>query len=370
MLAYCHNTYPDLLSLQGNFHAETQRFSIQICPGTIGLDIVTGKVRFGLTGFQLEVWGGEAETFDWKSLIPQFLAQLSGQCAESHWQALSSTNSTQALIPALSGFSLTSEGLRQILNLEGSHSSEYPVEFRLGVTAADLRVVDSEGIWHHDIHPNTQGVLERALVHHFFQSRLTGWLSYAIVGNTGNRMAPDPSDPSLEASDLMGANTLNDRSLMSLVESLMQSSGDLPTLLSIAQLDPLQALKGGQFMAGDFRNVDLSGADLARSNLRGSDLSDGDFTEANLSYARLSGADLSGALLSNVNFRGANLHRASLALANLSGADLRDADLIGANLRNVNFGGTQVQGLRWGNNEGITPELEDYLRSSGALFSV
>ena len=363
MFAHCQNTYPDLLSLQGDLNADTQRFSLQICPGTIAFDLATGRVRLGLTGFQLAVSGEDLGTFDGQNLIQNLIQQLSEQCSESHWQILSAQ--------ALSGFSLGSDGLRRSLNLEGCYSLDYSTTFRLSLTAADMRILDSEGIWHHDIHPNTQGILERVLVQHLHQSRLTGWLSYGILGQETD---PDPLDPTAEDLDSMESSPFNDHQfndhqLSALVQSLIHSSGDLPTLLNLAQLDPLHDLKGGQFMAADFRNVDLSGADLGRSNLRGSDLSDGDFTEANLSYARLSGANLSGALLSNVNFRGANLHRASLALANLSGADLRDADLSGANLCNVNLGGTQVQGLKWGNNEGITPELEDYLRSSGALFS-
>lgn len=360
MLACFHNTYPALLSLHGDLHADTQRFSLQICPGTIAFDLATGRVRVGLTGFQLAVSGEDPGTFDGQNLIPNLIQQLSEQCAESHWQILSSQ--------AFSGFSLGSDGLRGSLNLEGRYSLDYSTALRLSLTAADMRILDSEGIWHHDIHPNTQGILERVLVQHLHQSRLTGWLSYGILGQKTDL---DPIDPTAEDLDSSPFNDdqFNDHQLSALVQSLIHSSGDLPTLLNLTQLDPLHDLKGGQFMAADFRNVDLSGADLGRSNLRGSDLSDGDFTEANLSYARLSGANLSGALLSNVNFRGANLHRASLALANLSGADLRDADLSGANLCNVNWGGTQVQGLKWGNNEGITPELEDYLRSSGALFS-
>ena len=93
-----------------------------------------------------------------------------------------------------------------------------------------------------------------------------------------------------------------------------------------------------------------------------------DFPESNLSYTRLSGADLSGALLSNANLRGANLHRASLALANLSGADLREADLRGANLSQVNLSSAKVQGLRWGENEGIAPAVEAYLQAAGAIL--
>jgi uncharacterized protein YjbI with pentapeptide repeats len=217
------------------------------------------------------------------------------------------------------------------------------------VSAADLRILEANGLWHHDISPNSHGILERVVLREVVKT-----LPNPLSSLGRSESHEKPVNPSATRSETL-AQTIAD---------LTHCATDLGTLLKVSQLDLKEDLVGINFMAGDLRNQDLSNANLRGANLRGADLSDADFTEANLSYARLSGADLSGALLSNADLRGANLHRASLALANLSGADLREADLRGANLSQVNLSGAKVQGLRWGENEGITPAIEAYLQSA------
>ena len=346
------NSHPGLLLLQADSFAP-DRFTLTLKCGVESFAVVGGTIlRVGLTGLRLDLDAGTvAPVTIAKTPLLQGIDQAMGRhCPESHRFVTEHR---------WSGFGLATEGFQFQGALQGAIvlgeiSAQIP-EFILSarVSAADLRILEANGLWHHDISPNSHGILERVVLREVVKT-LPKPLSSLGRPNV-HEQAPNPA-------------AATSASLAETIADLTQCATDFSTLLRVSQLDLGEDLVGINLMAGDLRNQDLSNANLMGSNLRGADLSDGDFTEANLSYARLSGADLSGALLSNADLRGANLHRASLALANLSGADLRDADLRGANLSQVNLSGAKVQGLRWGENEGITAAIEAYLQSAGAVL--
>ena len=143
-------------------------------------------------------------------------------------------------------------------------------------------------------------------------------------------------------------------------------TNDLFSLAKLTDLDPNQDLAGGSLLGMELSGVQWGGANLYHINLRGANLTDADLSEANLSYAKLSGADLSGAYLGSANLSYAHLNKASLALSNLIGANLEGANLEGANLSNANFSGAIVLGAQFGNNVGMTEEMQQSLRARGA----
>lgn len=344
------NSHTDLLLLQADSFAP-DRLTLTLKCGVESFKVVEGTiVRVGLTGLGLELQSAPiAPVTIAKTPLLQAIDQAMGRHYPESQRFLTETT--------WSGFSLATDGFQGslqgtiVLGEISAHGPDFVLTGR--VTAADLRILESNGLWHHDISPNCHGILERVVLREVVKT-LPSPLS--SLGKPDGHKRPIYSS----------ASTLE--TLAKTIADLTQCSTDFSTLLPLSQLDPREDLVGINLMAGDLRNQDLSNANLMRSNLRGADLSDADFTEANLSYARLSGADLSGALLSNADLRGTNLHRASLALANLSGADLRAADLRGANLSQINLSGAKVQGLRWGENEGIAPAVEAYLQAAGAIL--
>ena len=344
------NSHPNLLLLQADSFAP-DRFTLTLKCGVESMEAVGQTIlRVGLTGLRLELEAGTVPPVTIaKTPLLQGIDQSMGRYFPDSHRFLTEGS--------WSGFSLTTEGFQGSLEgaiVLGEISAQSP-EFVLSarVSAADLRILEAHGLWHHDISPNRHGILERVVLREVVKT-----LSHPL-SSLGRSQSHDQA---------IEPNAARAETLAQTIAELTQCATDFGTLLKVSHLDPGVDLVGINLMAGDLRNQDLSTANLMRSNLRGADLSDGDFTESNLSYTRLSGADLSGALLSNANLRGANLHRASLALANLSGADLREADLRGANLSQVNLSSAKVQGLRWGENEGIAPAVEAYLQSAGAVL--
>lgn len=345
------NSHADLLLLQADSFSP-DRLTLTLKCGVESFMVVGGTIlRVGLTGLRLDLqWATLPPVTIAKTPLLQAMDQAIGRHYPDSQRFLTDTT--------WSGFRLATDAFQGSLQgaiVLGEIPAQSPEFVLTGtVSAADLRILESNGLWSHDISPNGHGILERVVLREVLKT-LPNPLS-----SLGSPHRPEtPMNPAATTSETL-ANTIAD---------LTQCAPDLGTLLNRSQLDLKSDLVGINLMAGDLRNQDLSNANLMRSNLRGADLSDGDFTEANFSYARLSGADLSGALLSNADLRGANLHRASLALANLSGADLRAADVRGANLSQVNLSGAKVQGLLWGDNEGITPAAEAYLQASGAILS-
>ncbi|MFZ9738707.1 MAG: pentapeptide repeat-containing protein [Prochlorotrichaceae cyanobacterium] len=347
------NPHANLLSLQAD-SASPDRLTLTLKCGIDPFEVSPGTiVRVGLTGLQLTL---QFDTLAPVTIAGNPLLKAIDQSIGKQWpdcQRFLTEQSGSAISLAIEGFQGSLPGAIGVAEIDSQQTG-----FALtgSITVADLRILEASGLWHHDISPNSHGVLERVVLREIMRV-LPNPLCY--WGDKAGALELDHSGRS---------GTLNSQALLETIATLSQCAPDLPTLLQAAQLNLSTDLVGISLMAGDLRNQDLSNANLRRSNLRGADLSDADLTEATLSYARLSGADLSGALLSNADLRGANLHRASLALANLSGADLRQADLRGANLSQVSLSGAQVKGLRWGDNEGLAASVADYLQANGAIL--
>jgi uncharacterized protein YjbI with pentapeptide repeats len=235
------------------------------------------------------------------------------------------------------------------------------------VNAADITLTQTENLWRHDIHPNQYTILERVIARLLQQTVLYPCVSWLNLRSPQLSLSETPF--SSETGRAIAVDILEE-SLQTLIDRIYHHpSHDLLNLAELAELNPLEDLAGGNFIATDLSGITLAGADLYQTNFRGSNLTDADLSEANLSHARLSGADLSGAYLGNANLRSADFQRASLALSNLIGADLRGANLEGANLSQTNFSGAMVTETRFGDNPGLTPELQDFLRAQGGIFA-
>ena len=119
--------------------------------------------------------------------------------------------------------------------------------------------------------------------------------------------------------------------------------------------------------------TDLSRTNLSRANLSLTDLSLADLSRANLISADLSRANLIGANLRDADLSHANLISADLSRANLIGANLRDADLshanlISADLSRANLISADVKNAQFGDNLGLTEEIQLDLKRRGAIF--
>lgn len=237
--------------------------------------------------------------------------------------------------------------------------AKYRIDAAFEVEKADIYLTDAEGLWPHDITPNQHSVLERMLAEYLHANYLQPALSWALLC----------SDSS--------ADKRRDRVFLSQSENQLQEmvyriiwaeTDDFAELAKIANLNPAEDFAGANLRGTTLSAVDFSSANLDRANFRGAYLSDADFSDANLQNAKFSGADLSGAFLGNADLKGADLHKASLALANLGGANLCGANLVEVNLTNANLGGANVESARFGNNSGITEEMQVNLQQRGAIF--
>lgn len=223
----------------------------------------------------------------------------------------------------------------------------------------DLSIIDAEGLWRHDIHPNQHAVLERKLALFLWESKLKFGLS---------RVQLCYECPPIKKEEIEFSSTAT-LDLSNLIQKIITSqTHDLLELAKIAKFNPLTDFAGGNLRGTTLDEIDLSNANLCRTNLRGVQLCDAELTDANLSGANLGGADLSGADLGNANLSDSDLHKASLALANLSGANLSNANLREANLSNTNFSGAKLKEAKFGNNAGITEEIKATLIQKGAIF--
>lgn len=229
------------------------------------------------------------------------------------------------------------------------------------INSSDLYIVDAEGLWRHDIHPNQHAILERLFALYFLTSQPYPCLSYSYLST--------PPFPLISERELTQKNQQNLAQLQTIFEQILHAKNHhFQDLITLANLNPSTDLAGGVFRGTELRGIDLTGADLHHINLRGSELCDADLSDTNLSYAKLGGADLSGAFLGSSDLNHADLHRASLALANLSGANLAGANLHEVNLVNTNLSGVNVTGAKFGKNLGITPDLQQHLIAHGAIF--
>jgi len=122
----------------------------------------------------------------------------------------------------------------------------------------------------------------------------------------------------------------------------------------------------------NFNGAILTKADLTKANFEGAsfeevNLSGATLCEVNFQKANLSHADLSGANLTKANLENAKLIYTQLLNANLTEANLEYADLTGITKNHVvkaKFKGTKFRG-----NKGISPEIEEYIKSVGGKFS-
>jgi uncharacterized protein YjbI with pentapeptide repeats len=347
------NPYPQLAELELFLRPVTDDplevlIEVSLRLGHAWFPLLGGKACFGLTGGQISLTSQPNELQRFEASIPADPLLGAVEVSEGDppvWRF------------QRTGTVVVENSLTLVLGQwvpEGAHN----LSASLIVQPQDLQLAAAEGLWNHDIHPNVHAVAERLL------SRTVATVvgpqlcsSQVAVNHTlrsGSLSAPDWQSclPVLEAH---------------LARLLLSTHHDLPSLAERVGFNLQQDFVGGSLVGLEVSETDLSGVDWQRVNLRGAVLNDCDLTEANLSAAELAGADFSGALLSNANLKESNARRASFALANLSGADLRGADLRGATLTRTNFSGAQVQGLRLGENPGLSPEDRFELQQRGAL---
>jgi uncharacterized protein YjbI with pentapeptide repeats len=130
--------------------------------------------------------------------------------------------------------------------------------------------------------------------------------------------------------------------------------------------------------SADLSRANLTLANLTHSNFLGAILTGATLPRANLSSVTLTCADLVGANLSDANLSDASLRSANLRSADLTGADLTGADLSRANLPHANLSsanliatnlsGAFVEKAQFGDNLGLTEEIELDLKQRGAIF--
>lgn len=207
-------------------------------------------------------------------------------------------------------------------------SPNWSLEANFTVAQSDILIIESDGLWRHDLRPNKQAILYRKIALFLLALTLPSPLiSLEMNQSTSGGLLSPVEPPQTETKDLLAT-----------LERVKQaSSNNFLELCQIANLNPKLDFTGANLRGTTLRGLDLNRAQWSRVNLRGADLTDIDLSESNLQRAKLSGADLSGAYLSNANLKEADLHRASLALANLSGAKLQGANLEETNLSKTNF---------------------------------
>ncbi|HAC62822.1 MAG TPA: pentapeptide repeat-containing protein [Cyanothece sp. UBA12306] len=354
-----HNPYPECVSLQvetlrSKSVSEQLTVLLQIHFNEQEKSLLNGHLKFALKGglLSLEIENGEVVSFesyleDWGKL------QIQSPVGAS-WQ-----------LTAKPGTSILKTGNVSLpLAIIQPKSDPLSLKVILKVTPQDLCITQAEGLWRHDIHPNQHGILERVLARFLHKTRLSSHLCYLALTTATSEHSATAEQHFTEEIDSHELAQLHQ-----LLEHLYElNSHDFRKLSELANLNPLTDLAGGNFVATELSGVELSGANLDRSNFRGANLTDADLSEAVLNYGKFNGADLSGAYLGNAQLVQADFHRASLAVANLIGANLTEANLVEANLIEANLSGAKVTGAKFGNNPGITPEIQQDLRERGAIF--
>lgn len=356
-----------------------------------------GRFKFGLAGGKLKLKLDEAKINPgWRTLLETtnstaLPCQVAGTEAEPTWIFAPQTGSS-ILNGSLEAVKLLT--LQAIEAREGSQARPISIEAIFEVQKTDLRLIEAEGLWPHDISPNKHAVLEQKQIQFLLQFKFQPYASRVELQYTSFSEPPKISSDAVETSDA-GLSQLEAAIARVVAEG---SDRDFLALASLAELNPAQDFAGAKLVATDLRDIDLSGVNLSRANLRGADLTDTDLNGANLSGASLAGADLSGAMLGDANLKGANLQRCSLALANLGGANLAGANLQEANLSNANLSdadltdanltgadlhqaglvlttltganleGANVTAARFKKDRGISEDMERNLKQRGAIF--
>ena len=356
-----------------------------------------GRFKFGLAGGKLKLKiDGATISPGWRSLLTTINStaaalpcqvQTAGTEAEPTWIFAPQSGSS-----VLNG-SLESVKLLALQAKESPQARPISIEAIFEIEKTDLRSIEAEGLWPHDISPNKHAILEQKLIQFLLQKKFQAYASRVELQYSSFSEPPKVSSDAVEISDadlseLEGA----------IARILKAGDRDFLALANLAELNPALDFVGAKLVATDLRDIDLSGINLTRANLRGSDLTDTNLNNTDLSGASLAGADLSGAMLGDANLKGANLQRCSLALANLGGANLAganlqeanlsnanlsDADLTDANLTNAdlhqaglvlttltgaNLAGANVTAARFKKDRGISEEMERDLKQRGAIF--
>ena len=324
------------------------------------LNLLAGKVKFALWSARLTLTVKD-NPFEptWDAVNPAFHATLQTKTltapAQSFlWQFTPS--------PGQSSLKTVTQTIR--LGTLPPHPQPAHLTAMLKVRPADLGITTAEGLWRHDLSPNKHALLDRVLAHFICEHYLSpavSWLQLSLghlehwddlFPRRGKGVAPE----SLQA--------LGDR-LTAMYESPLTAWSEL---CELAGLDPKVDLAGGNFLGTQLSGEDFNQAQLPHCNFRGAILTDTDFSEADLRGANFSGADLSGVYLENAQLHQANFRKSSLALANLIRADLTGANLTEANLQQTNLSGAIVTDAVFGDNPGMTPELQQSLQERGAKF--
>ncbi|ACB53984.1 rfrA family pentapeptide repeat [Crocosphaera subtropica ATCC 51142] len=313
--------------------------------------LLNGQIRFGIKGGKLNLIVQQG-----KLIEPQFNSDVPFKLIDS-----SDQSTIWHLIAQTGQSTLKIDNSCSLATIEPTDES-VKVNISYTINLADISITDITGLWRHDIHPNKHSILERKLAQFLWKQRLSPEISMIQL-----------TSKALEVKKIDSPTTNVEPQHLADLHQLINNIYDIKTnnlleLIKIAGLNSKIDLAGGNFLGTELSGIELSGANLTHSNFRGANLTDADLSEAILSYTRFSGADLSGAYLGNANLQQADFYRSSLALANLIGADLRGANLQEVNLTQTNLSGALVQGSKFGNNEGMTPEIQTNLLERGAIF--
>ena len=324
------------------------------------LNLLAGRVKFTLRSarFKLMVKDSPFEPV-WDVVNPAFQATLQTKTLTAPEQSF-----LWQFTPLPGQGSLKAVTHTIALGTLPSHPQPAHVTALLLVRPADLGITTAEGLWRHDLSPNKHALLDRVLAHFLCEHSLSpavSWLQLSL-GHLDHWDDLFPRRGKGVAPEIWKG--LGDR-LETMYESPLTDWADL---CGLAGLDPKVDLAGGNFLGTNLSGEDFSQGQLCHCNFRGAILTDTDFSEADLRGANFSGADLSGVYLENAQLHQANFRKSSLALANLIGADLTGANLTEANLQQTNLSGAIVTSALFGDNPGMTPELQQSLRERGAKF--
>ena len=363
-----------------------------------GQKLGDGRFNFGLAGGKLKLKiDGATITPGWRSL----LTTINSTALPCQVQTAGTETEPTWIFAPQSGSSVLNGSLEAVKLLaiqateprESSQAHPISIEAIFEIQKTDLRLIEVEGLWPHDISPNKHAILEQKLIQFLLQKKFQAYASKVEIQYTSFSEPPKVSSDAVEISDA-------DLSELEAAIARVLTAGDRDflALANLAELNPEQDFVGAKLVATDLRDIDLSGINLTRANLRGSDLTDTNLNNTDLSGASLAGADLSGAMLGDANLKGANLQRSSLALANLGGANLASANLQEANLSNANLSdadltdanlagadlhqaglvlttltganlaGANVTAARFKKDRGISEDMERDLKQRGAIF--